>query len=164
MNKLKLLMLSVAIAGMSVALCGCGHNMVNYSDGIGLETTINPETYTVGLNFRYGKIFSAVVRENAKVKMSGNGTGKGALASSGILSSVTGESASSSTNKNSTDNSSASADSALEIEIGDQITGYLVDLAKVDKALAEKIIDLKLKQATAKTQTPTPATTTESSK
>ena len=48
-------------------LCGCGHNIVTYGDGIMLETTCNPETFTFGFLFRHGKILSAVVRENSEL-------------------------------------------------------------------------------------------------
>lgn len=84
-------------------MTGCSHNAVTYSDGIGLDTTFNPETYTFGFCFRYGKIFSGVLRENSEVEMSGNGSATG----------------NNSTNATSTSN--------LKIKIGKQITGYYVD-------------------------------------
>lgn len=118
----KVLSMSIVLAGM-ILICGCGHNIVNYSDGIGLETTINPETYTVGLNFRYGKILSVICRENTKIKM--NGSGKGQAGITGTA----------------TDKSNASADGAVEITVGGQCNGYLTEICKQDKTLAEKIID-----------------------
>ena len=53
----------------ALMLSGCGHNAVQYSDGIGMEMGFIPEKYSVSLNFRYGKILSAVMRENSKVKL-----------------------------------------------------------------------------------------------
>ena len=50
-------------------LSGCGHNMVTYGNGIMLQTTVNPETYTVGLSIRYGKILTVALRENTKVSV-----------------------------------------------------------------------------------------------
>lgn len=88
---------------------GCGHNTVSYGDGIMLETTINPETYAFGVSLRYGKILTACVRENTKVKMTGEGKGSG---------DATGNT------------TGANAQGSVEIEIGKQITGYYVDAIK----------------------------------
>lgn len=92
-----------------IASSGCSHNCVTYSDGIGFDTTINPQTYTFGLNFRYGKILSVVARENTEFQLSGKG---------GIDSAVVGQSANS---------PAAQSDAAIKLKIGRQITGYYVD-------------------------------------
>ena len=60
------------------ALAGCGHNVVSYGDGIMLETTVNPETWALGLSLRYGKILTACVRENVSLEMQGDGSGRAA--------------------------------------------------------------------------------------
>ncbi|OQA83587.1 MAG: hypothetical protein BWY31_02815 [Lentisphaerae bacterium ADurb.Bin242] len=132
-------MLISLVITLTCLVIGCSHNAVTYSDGIGLETTINPETYTIGLSFRYGKILSAVVRENVKITMNGTGKVNGALSSG---------------SETSSDNSAASNEGSLEIEIGNQVTGYLCDLAEIDKKLAEKIIDAKIKKGTQSTSVP----------
>ena len=106
----------VTIAGMAAAIAaavttaGCGHNVVNYSDGVGLETTFRPDSGNFGLTFRYGKIMSATVRENSEIEMSGEGQGTG---SNGAT--VTG---------------SASSTGTVKVKIGQQITGYYVDALK----------------------------------
>ena len=95
---------------ITVLLAGCGHNAVQYSDGIGLEVGFIPEQYQVAVNFRYGKILSAVVKEKAEVT----------LESSGDFSAAENP-ASASTN----------ATTRLTLKTGDQVTGYVVDLAEV---------------------------------
>ena len=52
-------------------LTGCGHNAIQYGDGIGFDVGINPNNYMLSLNLRYGKILSAVVRDNVKLELSG---------------------------------------------------------------------------------------------
>lgn len=86
-------------------LMGCSHNAITYSDGVGLETTIRPDTGTFGFNFRYGKILTAVMRENSEVEMSGDA------------------SANSSTSSDVKTGSSGS----VHVKIGKQWNGYLVD-------------------------------------
>lgn len=131
--------ISISILSMLFLFSGCSHNTFAYSDGIGLETTINPQTYTLGLNFRYGKIFTGVFRENTEIKMVGNGNVKGALSSNSIIPSTS--DTSSTTTKTGTDNSTASSDATLYIKVGKQITGYMVDLANVDKSFADKLVE-----------------------
>ena len=63
---------------------------------------------TFGINFRYGKIFTAVLRENSSVSMTGNGESK----------------------DNDSSNNDISSTSNLKIKIGPQITGYYVDALK----------------------------------
>ena len=112
-------------------LSGCGHNVITYGDGIQAEVGFIPDQYKIALTFRYGKILTACVRENAEVEMEGNGSGKAG---------------------DGKDEKSASAESAgkLKIKIGKQITGYTVDalkagakyedLAKVDNGDKDKEI------------------------
>ncbi len=106
----------VTIAGMAAAIAaavttaGCGHNVVNYSDGVGLETTFRPDSGNFGLTFRYGKILSATVRENSEIEMTGEGQGTG-----GTGATVTG---------------GASSTGSVKVKIGQQITGYYVDALK----------------------------------
>jgi hypothetical protein len=94
----------------AMATAGCGHNVVNYSDGVGLETTFRPDSGNFGLTFRYGKILSATIRENSEVEMTGEGQGTGG----------TGDAAT----------SGASSTGTVKIKIGQQITGYYVDALK----------------------------------
>ena len=111
---------------LTFLLVGCSHNSVCYSDGIGVETTANPETFTFGLNFRYGKIFSAVVRENVQVEMIGKGSTTGGKNGATNDSNV---STSASTNASNV-STSASAQGNVKIKIGKQISGYFVDCLK----------------------------------
>ena len=108
MNKHFLLLIGVCFLSL---IFGCSHNAITYSDGIGFETTANPQTFTFGINFRYGKIFTAVLRENSSVSMTGNGESK---------------------------DDDISSTSNLKIKIGPQITGYYVDALK-EGASAENL-------------------------
>lgn len=93
--------------GALIVICsGCAHNAIQYSDGIGFETTFRPDTGNLGITFRYGKILSVTARENTEVEMTGEGSGGG-----------NGEASS----------ASASSSSGVKIKIGRQITGYYVD-------------------------------------
>lgn len=89
---------------------GCSHNVVTYSDGVGFETTMRPDTGNFGITFRYGKILSVTARENTEVEM----TGEGAAGSGG---------------ENATSTNASSAGS-VKVKIGNQITGYYVDALK----------------------------------
>ena len=91
-------------------MSGCGHNAVQYSDGIGLEVGFIPEQYQVAVNFRYGKILSAVVKEKAEVTLESAGDFSTDLATAG------------------TDNAATKATTKLTLKTGDQVTGYVVDL------------------------------------
>lgn len=93
--------------GTLIVICsGCGHNAIQYSDGIGFETVIRPDTGNFGLTFRYGKILSVAARENTEVEMTGEGSGGG---------------------NGGNNNVSASSSGGVKIKIGRQITGYYVD-------------------------------------
>ena len=98
-------------------LAGCGHNAINYSDGIGLETTFRPDSGNFGVTFRYGKILSVVARENTEVEMTGEGQGAGDTDGK---------------------NGNASSSGSVKIKIGQQITGYYVDALKAG-ATAEEL-------------------------
>jgi hypothetical protein len=95
----------IAVVLLLICACGCSHNVVTYSDGVGFETTMRPDTGNFGITFRYGKILSATVRENTEVEMQGDanaGTGKDTTAT-------------------------AAANGAVKVKVGKQITGYYVD-------------------------------------
>ena len=97
----------------TLLLAGCGHNAVTYGDGVSAEVGFIPDQYKVALTFRYGKIFSAVVKEKAKVTLTTDADNNG-----------TAEKAGQNTNVKTT----------LTLETGDQITGYAVEKAKVEAA------------------------------
>jgi len=98
-----------AVFAAELLLAGCSHNTVNYGDGVMLETTINPETFAFGVSFRYGKILTACVRENAELEMEGAGSGKGDAKGGTTGADSTGK---------------------VKFRIGNQITGYYVDALK----------------------------------
>lgn len=112
------LLIGAALAALTAMLClaGCGHNIVTYGDGIGLETTFRPDNGNFGVVLRYGKVLTATVRENVTVEMSGEGSGGGE--------------ASNGTGK-------ASASGTVTIKTGHQVNGYTVEAirAKVEKAV-----------------------------
>ena len=91
---------------LAVAICGCSHNAVSYGDGLMLETTINPESYALGVSLRWGKILSVATRENSEVEMIG--------ATEGSAGSGTGD-------------TGAKSEATVRVKIGRQVTGYLVD-------------------------------------
>ena len=103
---MKRILVLVFVVAAAVMFVGCSHNSVNYSDGIGLETTFRPDSGNFGLTFRYGKILSAVLRENSEVEMTGEGSGSGS----------TGETLA----------TGASSTGNVKVKIGNQITGYLL--------------------------------------
>ena len=110
-------MIKVIIACVcALTLMGCSHNVVTYSDGVGFETTMRPDTGNFGITFRYGKIMSVTARENTEVEMqgAGNGGGEGTTAAT------------------------ASANGSVKVKIGKQVTGYYVDAIKAG-AKAEEI-------------------------
>lgn len=106
------LFLVLGLAALTVlALTGCGHNAIQYSDGLGLEIGFIPEQYQMAVNFRYGKILSAVVKEKAEVSLESAGDFSTDLA--------TGQQP---------DNAATKATTKLTLKTGDQVTGYVVDL------------------------------------
>ena len=74
MKNLFLIGAAVLAAGL---LSGCGHNVIQYGDGLGFDASLNPENYTVGFNLRYGKILSAVTRDNVEIEMTGTADANG---------------------------------------------------------------------------------------
>jgi hypothetical protein len=92
-------------------IAGCGHNVVTYSDGIGVDVSVNPETYTLGLNLRYGKILTAVVKEKTKLDIQA-----GLKQESGLSSE--------------NNNVITGVETKLKFETGDQVNGYVVELEK----------------------------------
>ena len=100
---------TIAALILSLIMTGCGHNIFNYSDGIGLETTFRPDSGNFGITFRYGKILSVVARENTEVEMTGEGQGAG-NADGG--------------------NGTAASSGSVKIKIGKQINGYTVEALK----------------------------------
>ena len=113
---MKKTLIVTAVLPVLFFLCGCGHNTVCYGDGLMLETTFNPETYAFGVCFRYGKILTVCLRENAEVEMEGAGSGTAGTAPK-----------------------TAGAESAgsVKIKIGPQITGYYVDAVRAGAAPGE---------------------------
>ena len=95
-------------------LAGCGHNAVTYGDGFKVETTINPQEWTLGVCCMYGKILTVCCRENVELEMEGKGSGSGATGGDDTKGGSTG----------------ASSDGKLKFRIGKQITGYYVDALK----------------------------------
>ncbi len=101
-------------------LTGCGHNVIQYSDGIGFDAGINPENFTASFNLRYGKILSAVTRDNVELELTGKAEADGTAGESGTA--------------------GASTDGNLKVKIGRQINGYAVDLVEAG-ADAEKVVE-----------------------
>lgn len=95
----------IVLAAAALLTAGCSHNVVSYSDGVGLETTMRPDTGNFGITFRYGKILSVTARENTEVEMQGAGTAGGENSAS----------------------ANANANGSVKVKIGKQVTGYYVD-------------------------------------
>ena len=108
-------LLGLVLVSLILCLAGCGHNIVTYGDGIGLETTFRPDNGNFGVVLRYGKVLTATVRENTTVEMQGEGSGGGEAEGK----------------------AAASSSASLKIETGHQTNGYTVDAirAKVEKAV-----------------------------
>lgn len=108
----------------AAALCACGHNTLTYGDGVGMQTTLNPETYSVGVHFFYGKILHASVKEKTTLELEA-GVENSNGSPSGTVSTV--DASSSATN-------ATRLDTRLVLSTGDQVTGYAVDLEKAKNA------------------------------
>lgn len=118
---MKKLYATAIIIGIAILLTGCGHNVINYGDGIGFDAGINPENGTFSFNLRYGKILSAVTRDNVEIEMSGDVGADGDIAPS----------ATGAENANAgKGNVGVSSRGALKVKIGRQINGYAVDLVE----------------------------------
>ena len=113
----------LVLAAMCAALLtGCGHNSIQYGDGVGFDFGINPENWTASMTLRYGKILTAVTRDNVEIELSGNA------------------SADTQTGTEKTALSKVGTDGNLKIRIGRQINGAAVDLVKAG-ASAEKVVE-----------------------
>ena len=119
MRKIMLVLAAVCLAAM---LTGCGHNSIQYGDGVGFDFGINPENWTASMTLRYGKILTAVTRDNVEIELSGNA------------------SADTQTGAEKTALSKVGTDGNLKIRIGRQINGAAVDLVKAG-ASADKVIE-----------------------
>ena len=115
-------MLAFAAVCLAAMLTGCGHNSIQYGDGVGFDFGINPENWTASMNLRYGKILTAVTRDNVEIELSGNA------------------SADTQTGAEKTALSKVGTDGNLKIKIGRQINGAAVDLVKAG-ASADKVIE-----------------------
>jgi hypothetical protein len=104
---MKELFYAALFGAMLVVCAGCGHNAINYGDGVGFDFGVNPESCSLSFNLRYGKILSAVVRDNAEIELTGtvDANGENGSASKGGVSS----------------------DGNVKIKIGRQINGAYVD-------------------------------------
>ena len=112
----------LVLAAMCAALLtGCGHNSIQYGDGVGFDFGINPENWTASMNLRYGKILTAVTRDNVEIELSGNANADG---SAGM---------------ETTAKTKIGTDGNLKIRVGRQINGAAVDLVKAG-ADANKVV------------------------
>lgn len=121
MRKIYLMMAALAA---TVILSGCGHNAIQYGDGVGFDVGINPENCMLSMNLRYGKILSAVTRDNVELEMTGKATADGSAGTD--------------------QQTGMTTDGTLKVKIGRQINGAAVDLVeagadpnKVMEALTE---------------------------
>ena len=119
MRKLVLAFAAVCVAAI---LTGCGHNSIQYGDGVGFDFGINPENWTASMTLRYGKILTAVTRDNVEIELSG--TANANTQSSGEKTALT----------------QVGTDGNLKIRIGRQINGAAVNLVKAG-ASADKVIE-----------------------
>ena len=103
-------------------LTSCGHNSFQYGDGVGFDFGVNPENWTASLTLRYGKILTAVTRDNVEIELSGNANADG---SAGM---------------ETTARTKIGTDGNLKIRVGRQINGAAVDLVKAG-ASADKVIE-----------------------
>ena len=116
------IMLGLAAVCISILLTSCGHNSFQYGDGVGFDFGVNPENWTASLTLRYGKILTAVTRDNVEIELSGNANADG---SAGM---------------ETTARTKIGTDGNLKIRVGRQINGAAVDLVKAG-ASADKVIE-----------------------
>ena len=109
--------LFIGISVISLVLTGCGHNAIQYGDGVGFDVGINPENCALSMNLRYGKILSAVTRDNVEIEVTGKANADGTESKTGVA-----------------------TDGNLKIKIGRQINGATVDLIEAG-ANPDKVID-----------------------
>lgn len=113
-KRAKILFLFIDLAAI-FGLTACGHNAIQYSDGIGVNAGFDPEHLTANFTLRYGKILSVASRDMFELEMTGDATGTGEAAQS-----------------------SAQTSSGIKIKIGRQINGAARDLIEAG-ATAEQI-------------------------
>ena len=116
------IMLGLAAVCVAAILTGCGHNSFQYGDGVGFDFGVNPENWTASLTLRYGKILTAVTRDNVEIELSGNANADG---SAGM---------------ETTAKTKIGTDGNLKIRVGRQINGAAVDLVKAG-ASADKVVE-----------------------
>ena len=119
MHKLPFVFAAACAAALSIS---CGHNSIQYGDGVGFEFGINPDNWSALMTLHYGKILTAVTRDNVEIELTGNAS---ADAQTGELESASTE---------------FGTDGNLKIRIGRQINGAAVDLVKAG-ASADKVIE-----------------------
>ena len=117
----KVFIFASALVVMALA-AGCGHNAITDGDGIGFDFGVNPENWTASATLRYGKILSAVTRDNVVIELSGNADADG------------------STGAEKTAATKVGTNGTLKVKIGRQINGAAVDLVKAG-ASAEKVVE-----------------------
>ena len=119
-------MKEIFVAGAAILaaglLAGCGHNAIQYGDGIGFDAGINPENWTASFTLRYGKILSAVTRDNVEIELTGSADANGSAG----------------TEKSGT--SGVVTNGNLRVKIGRQINGAAVDLVEAG-ANPEKVVE-----------------------
>lgn len=118
MRKILLILAAVCAA----LLTGCGHNSIQYGDGVGFDFGINPENWTASMTLRYGKILTAVTRDNVEIELTGTAN------------------ANTQSGGEKTGQTNVGTDGNLKIKIGRQINGAAVDLVKAG-ASAEKVVE-----------------------
>jgi hypothetical protein len=117
MHKIPIAVIAVAAVYL---LVGCGHNAIQYGDGVGFDFGVNPENFTLSMNLRYGKILSAVTRDNVEIELTGKADANGENGSAG--------------------KAGVATDGNLKIKIGRQINGAAVDLVEAG-ADADKVLE-----------------------
>jgi len=137
---MKKIIIAGAVLATALILTGCGHNAIQYGDGVGFDAGINPENYTLSLNLRYGKILSAVTRDNVEIEVAGKTETNGA------------------TGTEKTGSTGMATDGSLKVKIGRQINGAAVDLVKAG-ANPEKVIEALTRKEETPAQTGTAANT-----
>ena len=116
------IMLGLAAVCIAMLLTSCGHNSFQYGDGVGFDFGVNPENWTASLTLRYGKILTAVTRDNVEIELTGNAKADG---SAGM---------------ETTAKTNIGTDGNLKVRIGRQINGAAVDLVKAG-ANTDKVIE-----------------------
>ena len=113
-------LLATVAVGLTMLLCSCGHNAITYGDGVGFDFGVNPENFTMSMNLRYGKILSAVVRDNTEIELTGKADANGEGGTAG--------------------QAGVATDGNLKIKIGRQINGAAVELVEAG-ADADKVLE-----------------------